>query len=364
MSLPANHMADSASLPQQAPLLEILRSGIQAPSAENKHHLRFEIASDCVRLVSTDVPTWAEQPHRRMLALIAYGAVVENMTLQSAQLGWAQATRWLPDPARPELIAACRWTAQAPVADPLATAIPQRHTNRRFYRRTPVAATARQHMSDAAAAVPGAKLSWLDEPRARAAALQAMRIAETERFRRPALHHELFSAVAFDVGWQRSTTEGLPPGALEVEPPMRAAFAALRRWPLMRTLGWIGVHRMLGMRAAYLPARLSAALALLSCDLDDDTLAALHAGRALERAWLAATDDRLACQPMAAATVLARQRAGDGWVSEEAQQAIRERLAELTGGRARTAFMLLRVGHAAAPSVVTGRPDPGDFVQR
>jgi hypothetical protein len=352
--------ATPGALPQH--LSDILRSGLQAPSAENRHYLRFEIAGDAVRLVSTDTATWAEQPHRQMLALLAYGAVVENMSLHAAQAGQSQTTRWLPEAARPELIAECRWTASTPVTDPLAQAIPNRHTNRRFYQRTPVPEEIRARVSAAASAVPQARLVWLDDAAARRTALRVIRVAETERFRHEALHRELFGAIEFEAGWQRSTAEGLPPGTLEVEPPMRPAFAALRHWPLMRALSRIGVHHLLGLRAAYMPARLCPHLALLACDIDDPTLAALNAGRALERTWLAATHEGLAVQPMAAAPVLARQRPGGGWVSAPAQQRILQGLGELTGGRAFSAFMLVRVGHAPAPSLVTGRRDLGEFL--
>jgi hypothetical protein len=354
--------SENLLLPASQRLRDILRSGIQAPSAENRHYLQFEMGRDRVKLLSTDTATWSNQPHRRMLALLSYGAVVENMTLRAAQLGEAQTTQWLPDRAQAALIAECRWTPVQSLEDSLAQAIAQRHTNRRFYRRTPVASASLQRMSAAATAVPGAELVWLDEPAARATALQAVRIAETERFRRPALHQELFSAVDFSLGWRRSSTEGLPPGTLEVEPPMRPGFAALGRWPVMRVASRLGLHHMLGLRAAYMPCRLAPHLALLRCDGDDAQLAALGAGRALQRTWLAATAEGLAFQPMAAATALARQNAGNGWVSSGAQRDIVERLERLTDGRPTSAFMFLRVGHASPPSLVTGRRDVDDYL--
>jgi hypothetical protein len=347
--------------PPPESLRAILQSGIQAPSAENKHYLRFELEADRVGLVSTDTPSWTALPHRRVLALVSYGAVVENMALRAATLGHAQAAHWFPDPARTDLVAELRWSAAEPASDPLAAALEHRHTNRRFYGRKRVEVNALQRLSAAAEAIPGAQLLWLAD-RPRALALQAMRIAETERFRREALHEELFSAVRFEAGWHRTTEEGLPPGALEVEPPMRAAFAALRRWPLMRQLGRFGGHHALGIRAAYLPCALAPQLGLVLCDGDNDRLAAAGAGRALERTWLAATAEGLAFQPMAAAIALAHQRAGSGWVAEPAQREILRRLEQLTGGRAGSAYMFFRIGHAAAPSVTTGRPALEQFL--
>jgi len=343
-------------------LRDILRAGILAPSAENRHYLRFEIGTDRVRLWSTDEATWAEQPHRRMLDLMSYGAVVRNMQLCSQRCGHVQHTEWLPDPARPALIAECRWTASPPREDPLALVLAERHTNRRLYRREPVDDATLRRMREAAA-IDQAELIWLADPRARAAALLAMRIAESERFRRHLLHAELFRAIAFDAGWHGTTREGLPPGSLEVEMPARGPFAALRGWPLMRAASWLGLHHALGLRAAWLPARMSAQIGLVVCAQADASLAALNAGRALESAWLAATVAGLALQPMAAATVLVRQRPGHGWVSAKAQQRIVQALRIAAHGRPiEHTFMLLRVGHAKPPTVVTQRHVIDDYL--
>ena len=81
-------------LPALQRLRDILQSGLQAPSAENRHYLRFEIAGDRVKLLSTDTPTWSDQPHRRMLALLSYGAVVENMTTHYVDDTLPQKAKW------------------------------------------------------------------------------------------------------------------------------------------------------------------------------------------------------------------------------------------------------------------------------
>lgn len=350
------------ALPSADRLRAILQAGIRAPSAENRHWLRFEVGDTGVDLVATDTAVWAEQPHRRWLDLLAHGAVVENMSLRAATCALAQRTHWFPQAERPDLVARCRWIPSGVPLDPLADAIVKRHTNRRFYRRQPVDAAPRLAMADAVAVIPGARLQWLDDAPLRAAALHAIRIAETERFRRPALHAELFAAVRFELGWSASTEEGLPPGALEVEPPMRLPFAALRRWSLMRAASAAGVHHVLGLRAAWLPCRLAPHLALVCCDVDDESLRAVHAGRALQRAWLCATAAGLAFQPMAAATALVRQQAGSAWSSAATQSRLQGCLDQLTGGQAGHAEMLFRIGHAQPPTVVTSRPSLERFM--
>lgn len=347
--------------PPNAHLRDILQSGIQAPSAENKHHLRFEADGQAVRVVATDSASWTAQPHRRFLALTACGAVLENMRLRACQLGYEQVTQWWPAPRETSWVAHCEWRHIVSAPDPLADAIAQRHTNRRFYQRRPVPAATLARLSAAVAAVPGAELMWLDSPQQRRTALRAVRIAETERFRRRLLHHEMFSSIRFDIGWRQPTDEWLAPGTLEVEPPMRPGFRAMGSWPLMRSLCCIGAHHGLGLRAGTLPCALSPHLGLIVCTSQFEGSSALQTGRALQRAWLAATVEALAFQPMAASVVLTHQQAGGGHVSASAQRRIQQALATLTGS-GRLPGMLFRLGYAEPPSLVAGRPPLTQFL--
>lgn len=342
-------------LPELPLLHRVLSAGILAPSAENKHYLRFDVASDSVSLASTDHASWAELPHRRFLALLSYGAVLENIALRSAQFGQVLKAELVPDPAQPALIARLRWTPASMPTDPLDDAIETRHTNRRFYQRKKVPGETLAQLSAAACAVPGARLLWLDGPGRRRLALDTIRIAETERFRQRALHNELFGAVRFDNGWKRTTDEWLPLAALQIETPMRVPFSLMRHWPLMRASSWLGGHLALGLRAGYLPCASAPHIGLLVADDPRDEISALQAGRGFQRLWLAAHAAGVALQPMAAATVLSRQIAAPGWVRASVKHRIREQLEQLSDDVGARPCMLFRAGYARLPTVVTGR---------
>lgn len=348
--------------PTATALRTILGAGILAPSAENKHFLKFRLGDDGVRLYSTDTASWAERPHRALLALLACGAVVENIVLAAAQEQQAVAVEWhLPTEADP-LMATLRWSGDSSRRDELSGAIANRHTNRHFYSREKASPVSLQRIAAAAAAIEGCRLAWLDAPAQRASALAAMRLAETERFRREQLHEELFSAIRFELGWTKTTDEWLPPGALEVEPPMRRAFAALAHWPLMHALRFAGGPVGMGLRAGYLPAALSPHLGLIVAGRADRHAAA-NAGRAFQRVWLAATAEGLALQPMAAATVLLHQRPGGGWVDADAQRRIGKLLVGTFQRAAEEPYMLFRLGKAKPPSIVTGRRPLDDYLE-
>jgi len=348
--------------PDRVQLRDVLASGLLAPSAENKHDLRFQVQAGSVRLLATDQASWAAHPHRQLLALLSFGAVVENIALRSAQLGLDLTVSWLPQPGEPDVVADLRWTATTAAADALCLAIAGRHTNRRFFRRGRLDAETLARLSAAAEAVPGAGLLWLDDKPGRSLALAAIRLAETERFRRRELHRELFGAVRFDKGWRQTTTEWLPPAALEVEPPMRWPFALLRHWPLMRAANWLGAHQALGLRAGWLPCALAPHLGLVVATGQRDDLATLKAGRAFQRVWLAAAAEGLALQPMAAATALSVQTSGDGWVSAGVKEQLQALLAAMCGAPGAQPYLLFRLGRADAPTVVTLRRPVDDYL--
>jgi hypothetical protein len=351
--------------PADRTLRELLAAGLLAPSAENKHELRFVVERDQVALVPTERASWAAAPHRELLTLMSFGAIVENIALMSARHGLLLEPA-LSLQARDGAVVLLRWRerpASIGALDPLADAVALRHTNRRFYARAPVESATLAALSQAALGADGARVRWLAAPDERRRALRAIRLAETERFKRRALHAELFGAVRFEAGWEGTLPEWLAPATLEVEPPARPMFGALRHWRAMRAAAWVGAPAMLGLRAGYLPAALSPHLGIVLARGDDDAATAFSAGRAFQRLWLAAAAAGLALQPMAAATALARQHAGGDWVSPSVQQELKRLLATLGPAVGEQPQMLFRLGRARAPSAVAGRRPLDDYLE-
>jgi hypothetical protein len=351
-------------IPHTVALHQILTAGIQAPSAENKHYFWLEVGLDVVTLHATHSADWAAHPDQKMLALMSYGAVVENITLRARAMGFLTHTTWHFDSSR---VVDLTWQSAVPVLDPLDGAISTRRTNRRFYQRTPLLDADLAELSTAANSVDGARVHWLTSGPQRNLALSLIRVAETERFRRAGLHAEMFSAIRFERGWDGTVLEGLPPAALQVEWPMRWPFAALRHWGLMRVASSMGAHLALGLRSGYLPCALAPHIGLITCNAVDADTAHTQAGRAFERLWLASENCGLALQPMAAATVLLNQHSGPDWVRASTQKRLSDGLQALVEGLQNESSplgleqsvarpcMLFRLGRAAAPSAVAGR---------
>ena len=329
--------------------LALVAAGIQAPSADNHHPLLFDQHGDSIRI-------WMEQPlrasplHRRILLRISLGAVAENLKIKAHALGYAATIQWFPDPADDRLATHIQLSPAA-TSDDLAPHIEARHTNRRLvFRGPPLALAELAKLQADATSVGPVRLLWLDDPALRRSALRLIRLAEGERFCVKALHEELFSCIRFDLGWNEIAEQGLSPGSLEVEKPLRPFFKALRHWPLMAPLGAFGVQHLLALRAGDIPSRLSPHVGVLAADGDLEE-AALAAGRALERVWLRATSWNLALQPLAGSALFSLE--GCAAVRPVLREALVRGWSAIVPGS--QPMMVFRLGRAAPASLRSGR---------
>ncbi len=339
----------------------ILQSGILAPSADNYHYLRFEVAPPGLKIWYSE-PGWPHDGgYKRAALFLSFGAVAENLAIAASRFGVRSEFELFPDPAAPALAIRVHWQAGGVSADPLIEEIPKRHCNRGVvFRGPPLSSAALSALvQEVAAAYPGCNLAWLGERKRKMQVVELIRVAEQERFRTRALHKELFAAIRFDVGWNRSAETGLSPGALGVEKPLRPLFASLRHWPLMQAFNLLGGSGLLGWRAAVLPCRIAPHLGAIIIErLDDKHL--FNAGRAFQRVWLALTRNGLALQPMAVGALFAFPGAAAEGVPERLQR----RLAEAWGGIFPTGrpVMLFRAGHARPPPIVASRSALEDYM--
>lgn len=332
----------------RADLLRIVEAGVRAPSADNDHRFRVRPIHDGFEVLSDEQ---AVAPvHRRLLGWVSLGAVVENMTIRAEQLGYQGQISWLPDGAGSSVIARARMARKPVRQSALDAAIETRHTNRALvFSGPPLSSDELGSLEKEAAAIEGVRLQWVRDG-ARRRLLRMMLLAEATRFDRQPLHEDLFSAVRFDVGWHATADTGLPPAALQVEPGARWAFSQLRHWPLMRVLRRFGVPRAIGMRAAYLPARMAPHLGFLTSSRPLDPDGAIAVGRAMERVWLQAERRGLAFQPFAAAGLLAQPDYLD--VPSGVRDALRAGWSTLADGHP---LMVFRMGRAKRPGITTAR---------
>lgn len=344
----------------KSPLLEIVGAGVLAPSADNEHVFRAEILETGIRLWPTAAfaALTTEDHLRRVLGMLSMGAVLENMRLRALELGFAAHVKWLSGSGSEPIAQLNVQRADSQTSDDLAAAIPVRHSNRRMYHGPVLTPHETAQLNAAVAPVAGARLIWL-QGAARRQALGLVWRAESERFLREDLHHEIFSSIRFDLSWTANAQWSLPPGALEIEPPMRPMFKLLRHWGLMRSLTWFGVHRLLGLRAGWMPAWQAPALGLLVSPLPVEE-GAVAVGTALERLWLQASLLELALQPLAASAVLMQPSTYAHGASDALRATLAAGWQSIAPGT--TPLMVVRMGRAAMPSLRSGRRPVEDYL--
>ena len=342
-----------------AQLHTLVESAIQAPSADNKHPVRFQLGDQCIEIyhVRND---WSEHGYKRVLDLLSLGALVENLAIAASRFGAGIKTTLLPEPGQPNLVLRVNLLIDKIQTDPLWKIIPLRHTNRAVWFHGPRLSPDERLLLEAAVSNRSdGQLHWLDQPSERRPAIALMRRAETERFHNQQLHEELFSAIRFKVGWHTTCEEGLPPGALGVGPPLHGLFALLRHWSVMRQANRIGIHHVLGWRSCDLPCRLAPHLGLLTVK-NLDTTSVFEVGRAFQRLWLTATSQGYAIQPMPASALYALEPAVDEAVPAKLSYILK------TGWQARVGanrpLMLFRMGRAKPVRITAKRPSPESFI--
>jgi len=337
----------------------MLESAIQAPSADNHHRVRFRLVDNAVLVNYTGGELALSAGYKRILALLSLGALSENFTIAASRFGLKIGVTLFPDSTQPYSVIRFHLLSKNVKADPLWQFIPFRHTNRHvLFHGSELNIIQRSRVEDSVNFYPTTQLIWLKSMQ-RKQVLHLMRLAETERFRNHLLHKELFSAIRFDVGWQNSCEEGLPPGALGVEPLMRKVFSLLRYWPVMRFANLFGAHYMFGFRACYLPCMLAPDLALLAVS-SIDSQSIFDAGRSFQRLWLELTQQGKVLQPLPASALYALNGAQEDGIPSNFQYKLAVSWSNIMS-KGMVPLMLCRVGESKPMAVVAGRKTVSNY---
>jgi molybdopterin/thiamine biosynthesis adenylyltransferase len=249
---------------------------------------------------------------------LALGAATENLVLQAHAMDLqVHLQPLIGAPGR--LVAAFSFhrgehsdVAQEPhTCDTLVRAIPLRLTNRTLRPRQPLDPALLHTLAQIGQTVPGAQVTWLTgaddlaEFAAIAGAAERLRIFNRQG------HHDFTHEIRWTTAEAAATRDGIDLATLDLTLAEQAGLTVARAWPVVADLKqWGGGGAIAKLTHKAIATASAVGLLTMPHHSPVDFFAG---GRALQRIWLSATEQRLAFQPVASATFLfARLRYGQG----------------------------------------------------
>ena len=341
----------------------ILENAIRAPSGDNTQPWRFMVRNDLVEV-------WNRAPQdatSRLLdtsffsSSIACGAVIENAVIAATALKCRTEVRLFPDASQPRLVAVLSFVKDAKIAaDPLATAIPRRATDRKPYRRLALTRAERDALLTAASErAGGATLLLCEDPAVINALARNASLHDELVFSNRAVHDFLFSRITWTKRENARKRVGFYFPTLETPPFIWGAMQLLRHWWITKLGTFLSLQRAIAweQRMVYRHAGAYGLVLSRGNELTDW----VEAGRLIERVWLAATNLGLNVQPLTAPIFLSigiEAGVSTGFFSAEERRRIldaRHTIERVFDAKGSTLAFMFRVGHGKPPSARTSR---------
>jgi nitroreductase len=337
----------------EAEIRSIVGYGILAPSAGNCQPWKFVFRDGRLLCLHDVERSMSFLDFQYCATYLAFGAVVENVSLAAAGLGREAEVQLFPNPQDTRLVSEVRFSRSVSPHDQpeLLDQIPWRVTNRKLGKRVPLNEQTLATLMRTAAEH-GAELQLLtgdDELDEVGTILGAV---DRFQFLSRIPHQEMMAELRWMPQEVEATRDGIDVATLEFSAADKAAIRIISSWPAMKMLGKIGGGKALEKPAKKAVAAASA-VGLLSVK-GTGPGSYFMGGRAMQQVWLTATAQGLVFHPMSGICYLfARLERGEGFSEKEARTLtrLRERylgLFRLLGERAEV--LLFRVARAAQPT--------------
>ncbi|WP_437597238.1 Rv1355c family protein [Sorangium sp. So ce590] len=370
LALPPGGEAGAAPLDPER-LRRLVAAGIAAPSGGNCQPWLWVYEARRLGLFHDRARSESLADFQGAGGVVALGAAAENVVLAAHREGLS--VRLSPFPLGGEDLAATFDFFDAPVSgaeghamDHLADSIGLRHTNRHPSQPAALADEHRAALAAAVRSVPGADLQLLEAPAALEEIAALIGAGDRLRLLAQSTHADLMKEIRWTEAEAEARRDGIFVDAFEFSPADLAGFRICRDFRAMEL-----VRRWGGGKALEKTARkaITGAMAVALITLPRAGLADyFQGGRALERAWLTATQRGIAVYPMATLPYLfARlvRGGGEGMDPETVAVAreLRERYVRLFDVTDATAEILLfRLSLAGPPSTRSLRRPPEDVL--
>ena len=281
-------------------LTQILEAAAVAPSAGNNQPWKFLYEDNILYLLHDQfaTATWADKLYN--ITYISFGTLIENIILQAGKMNIRTSYSLFPFKENTEIVAALTFYNDKNIKqDYLSDYIYTRCTNRKKGDNSLVDKTILEKIKEHVVEIPGADFSYLQNATDIEALAKIVSITERIRFLNPNCHNDFFSK---ELKWPSNENEqileGLDIRTLELKKSDETGIKVASDPVIIDLLIKWGKGKGFE-KLSYDSIRTSSAIGLITMPIYSSENW-ITGGRAVERAWLAATHHNLAIQPISA----------------------------------------------------------------
>lgn len=350
----------TTSIPRKI-IQKILEAGVRAPSGENCQPWRFEVYDNKIDIFNIPEKDLSLYNFRQRGSLIAHGALLENVAIASAAMGYHAGFTLFPDKNNSNLVAIITLEKTRPIDDPLFLYINERSTNRKPYEATPLTPEQKKELLQSTGEVGEGEIRLVEDFELKKSLAQALAVSDRLLFENRKLHDFLFSHISWTKEEALERKSGFYVKEMELSPPQEKAFKLFRNWNILNFFNKFGFSKMAAKGNIKLYARVGAIGAIVV--KNNTPVDFVTAGRIMQRVWLKAAKMGLSIQPVTGIIFfIQRILAGEAQDFSTEQvgliKSAYKNIAEAFGVQGKTIAMLFRIGYSGEPSARSLRLPP------
>ncbi len=342
-------------------LKKIISDGCLAPSGENCQPWKFVVKENAISVYNLPDADRSLYNSKQKGTYVAHGALIENMALSAAQNGYEANVELFPAANEPDLVAVLTLKKTAPRSEALYPFLEKRCTNRKDFTGAKLTDDQKIALIAAAADAGAGELRLVDDEAALKKLGDALAINEKVIFENKALHDFFYGHILWKEH-EQDKAGGFYVKTLEFLPHQLKGVELFKNWSVLNIMNkLVGASKMIVNENAAKYAKSGTLGAIVMAgDAPKDFV---KAGRAVQRAWLAAAKLGLSMHPCTGVVFFNEQVKDGGAANFSAPHlaliaAAYGEIAAAFGAGNQTIPMLWRIGFADPPTARSMRMPP------
>jgi len=266
---------------------QILTRAVNAPSGSNSQPWHFGHREGELMIFAEPEKDHPILNYHHRGTWIAHGALIENIKIAAAALGWHSTIIIFPDPSQTNLTARIQFHKAAPSDEDLSQVMPQRATNRKRYDLKSLHEEERHYLNNSITEVgeSGVGIVWIRDKKVITRLGQVAAANEIVTLENRKLHELFFDEIVWTREEETRKKKGLYLETMELKSGEKFGLLLFKKWARMKRLAKLGAAR----KVAESNAKNYAATPLIGLVVvENNDQSFLSAGRVVERAWLKA----------------------------------------------------------------------------